>query len=132
MKIENSNGNIINTEIYIHDDIFNNLLYDKNSNTLRLLLSKSNECEDKYEINYINVIAFEVTSCDYWGKSPHILDFEYVEYSNCKLLPALYEKQKKMPYNPECRLTYKKEYIDTIITFTSGDQMTVVCEYIDI
>ena len=58
MKIENSNGNIINTEIYIHDDIFNNLLYDKNSNTLRLLLSKSNECEDKHEINYINVIAF--------------------------------------------------------------------------
>ncbi len=132
MRIENSNGNIINSEIYIHDDIFNNLLYEKDSNTLKLLLSKANEYESKYEINYINVIAFEMTSCNYWGKSPHILDFEYVEHNNCKLLPALYEKQKGMPYNPECKLACKNDYIETVITFSSGDQMIVVCESIEI
>ena len=132
MRIDKSNGDIINSEVYIHDDIFNNLLYDKKTSTLKFSLSKSNDYESMYEINYINVVAFEMTSCDYWGESPHILDFEYVEYSNCKLLPKLYEEQKKMPYNPECKLIYKKEYIETIVTFTSGDQMIVVCEYIDI
>lgn len=32
-------------------------------------------------VDFFGVIGFEMTSCDYWGSSPYILDFESVEKS---------------------------------------------------
>lgn len=130
MKIDKSNISILNSKVFsVHDDIFHSLAFDRASGVLTLFLQKDNGDNFTYKINCINVIGFAITSCDFWGRSPHILDFEYAEYCDCKLLPKIYEMQKG-PISPQCKLTLKKDYIEIIITFTSGDKLNAACEYI--
>ena len=69
-----------------------------------------------------------MTACDFWGHSPHILDFEYVERKNNTLIPKLFEKKDK-----DCTyssLRNQEDYIETVITFSSGDQLRIACESI--
>ena len=69
-----------------------------------------------------------MTSCDFWGHSPHILDFEYMESENRLIIPKLFDKEKLYP---GCsRLTKQEEYIETLITFSSGDQLRIACQEI--
>lgn len=63
------------------------------SNEKKLHLSIYNESNKKRRsIVFLNVIGFEMTSCDFWGSSPHILDFEYVEPKDHTLIPKLFDK----------------------------------------
>lgn len=125
MIINSLNGQIINSKkIYLHDDILKNLIFHRNSKNLHVSLSKSWPTQEKYTIDFLQVIGFEMTSCDFWGASPHILDFEYVE--NGKLISKLFSKRTE--YDSFCTLKQQKDYIETVLTFTSGDTLTVACE----
>ena len=129
MIIDVSNAEIINTkEVYIHDDIFEELWFNREGKQLHLLILKT-EIYKSYTIDFFRVIGFEMTACDFWGRAPHILDFEYVERKNNTLIPKLFEKKEKGNYKYSS-LRNQEDYIETVITFSSGDQLRIACESI--
>ena len=128
MIINISNGELINSKkIYIHDDIFEELCFHRMKKKLHLsIYNESNK--KRRSIVFLNVIGFEMTSCDFWFSFPHILDFEYVEPKDHTLIPKLFDKNdsnfsRYLPNDLE-------KYIETTITLTSGDQLIVACENI--
>lgn len=125
------NGTLLNSkEVYIHDDILEELKFTRSEKTICLSILKVNKNSRKrYSIEFINVIGFEMTSCDFWGSSPHILDFEYLDNNEHTIIPNLFEK--KYEYRDlSCNLNDKNKYIETMITFVSGDQLRIACESI--
>lgn len=130
MRIDKSNGRILDSkEVYIHDDIFNELRFEHSKKKLYLSITKQGIQGENFIIEFVNVVGFELTSCDFWGPSIHIFDFEYVEHDNRTLLPKLFEKKNNNP-DPCCSLITQENYIESVITFTSGDQLIIACEYI--
>ena len=128
MIINELNGNIINTkEVYIHDDVLLSLQFDRISKKLHLSLLKRN-LEDEYSIEFINVVGFFMTSCDFWGASECILDFEYLEHNERTIIPKLLEIGSNVP-DSVCGLS-NDSHIETCITFSSGDKLVVACEHI--
>lgn len=131
MIIDASNGNIINSkEVYIHDDILKEFTFNRAEKKLHLSIVKEEKFNSvRFSIDFLNVIGFEMTSCDFWGRSPHILDFEYVEKDNTTIIPKLFKMKNNNDY-PFCTLDIQEEYIETIITFISGDQLIIACKSI--
>ena len=131
MIIDASNGKIINSkEVYIHDDILEDFHFNRIEKKLHLTILKEGEVNKKrFSIDFLHVIGFKMTSCDFWGSSPHILDFECVEQNNTTIIPKLFERKQNNDY-PFCPLNNREKYIETIITFASGDQLIVACECI--
>ncbi len=130
MIIDVSNGKIINSkEVYIHDNILEELCFNRTEKRLHLSVLKEEYNNKRFSIDFLNVIGFEMTSCDFWGSSPYILDFEYVEHNDNKIIPKLFEKKNNNDY-PFCLLKDQEKYIETIITFASGDQLIIACERI--
>ncbi len=131
MKINELNGRIIDTkEVYIHDDILHELIFCRLRKRMKLIIEKYEMQNKKYEIKFTNVIGFEMTSCDFWGRCAHILDFEYVEQDDRVIIPKLF-KRKKLEFESSCDfLTEQGNYIETLITFSSGDQLRIACEEI--
>lgn len=128
MIINAANAKILNSgEIYIHDDILEDLHFDHIKYKLRLTVADELVEENKYYIDFLNVVGFKMSSCDFWGRSPHIFDFEYVDSDdNTIVLELLKRVQKDSP----CRLDNPKKYFESVITFTSGDRLIVACESI--
>ena len=128
MIINELNGPIINTnDIYIHDDILSVVEFDRIHKKLNLFCSKWMNRSSQYSICFINVLGFEMTSADFWGASERILDFEYIKPQNRVVLPRIQKKweQSSLPLKPSY-----DQYIETLITFASGDQLRVACESI--
>ena len=133
MIISDSNGKtIISNGVNLHDDILKNLSFDRKNHILELLIRKENYENQTYIIKYIGVLGFQMTACDFWGKSPHILDFEYVEHNARLLLQHLQSATEYDIKDINCKLNNCKSCIETVLTFGSGDRLTVVCECIDI
>jgi len=130
MIIDASNGSIINSKaICIHDDIVDELHFWRSSKKLHLSVKKENG--NDYSIDYLEVIGFEITSCDFWGSSPHILDFEYVEKLENTIIPALFMKNNTSS-TLFCSLDNQDAYFESKITFSSGDCLKVACKSINI
>lgn len=129
MRIDNSNGHMIDSnEIVVHDDIFGDMVFNRVTDELRVILTKAQNRESTYEIKFANVVGVSLTACNFWGKSPHILDFEYIEPNDQKILPNLECIRKEQ--HPSCKLKSDTRYIETVMTFISGDTLRVACEYI--
>ena len=75
-----------------------------------------------------------MTSCEFWGKSSRVLDFEYVKPEESKLLKDLSKIQNDMSCLPDsdCKLFDEGKFFETVITLISGDKIIVLCESIDI
>ena len=133
MIISESNGAIINTkEVYIHDDFFVSLEYQQNRNELILNLKKHYDSSQKYVIRFIGVIGFDITSCNFWGYSECVLDFEYVISDERIIIPKLKKKWIDVPnISTDVDILYSN-HIETLITFSSGDELRVACESIEI
>lgn len=131
MIFNNINGAIINTKkINIHDDILIDLMFERKNRKLTLLLTKENRI--RYHMTFINVIGFDFTACNFWGNSPHVLDFEYVDMSKRNIIPKLLKIKESTLCDPTCVLETQKDFIETKMTFTSGDKLEIACEYIEI
>jgi len=136
MKIFESNGSILNSkEVYIHDDVLENVFFERS--TRELCLSCYSEIwkgtlleKKKYNIKYSNVIGFEMTSCNFWMDSPYIFDFIYIEQSDRIIIPKVLKKKNLLQCEPYSCLAENRNYIETEIVFTSGDNLIVACEYI--
>lgn len=130
IKLDETNGKIINSKsVYIHDDILQDIHFDREKKKLILSILKEGTEKKEYTIEYIQVIGFTMTSCDYWGASPYIFDFEYVEKEERSLIPELF-KVKNSSDTPYCTLDESGTYMETVITFTSGDKLKVACKSI--
>ena len=130
MRIDASNGKIIDSkEVYIHDDILNELCFYRQEKRLKLIIRKFEDQNDIFTIEFINVIGFEMTSCDFWGPSRRILDFEYIEKDDNTIIPKLFEIKDNNDYS-SCTLSDQEKYIESVITFISGDQLRIACEEI--
>ena len=131
MIMDASNGNIINSkEVYIHDDILEEFTFNRAEKKLHLSIVKEEKFNSvRFSIDFLNVIGFEMTSCDFWDRSPRILDFEYVEKDNAIIISKVFEMKNSNDY-PFCTLDIQEEYIETIITFISGDRLTIACKSI--
>ena len=129
MVIDALNGEIVNSkEIYIHDDILEELSFNRFEKKLHLSILEF-KTREKYSIDFLQVIGFEMTSCDFWGFSSRILDFEYTERDNNSIITKLVEIKNIYGYT-SCNLKDKETYFETVITFVSGDQLKIACEII--
>lgn len=131
MKIEKNNGEIINSmAISIHDDIVAEFQFDREKRILSLLLEYYQPDVHKRRLSFRNVVGFEMTSCDFWGPSQRIFEFNYMRPADQTLLPRLFETKRLNQPEPLCKLTAADNYMETVILFVSGDKLTTVCEYI--
>lgn len=128
MIIDASNGEIINTRaVCIHDDILEEFCFNREEKKLHLTIIKAETDDKRVSIDFLHVIGFLMTSCDFWGCSPHIFDFEYVKHNDNVIIPKLFQKKD----NDDCLICSLKEqekYIETKMIFTSGDELIVACE----
>lgn len=130
MIIDITCGKVINSkDVYIHDDIVEMICFSRKEKKLHLSILKQGIDEQKATIDFLQVIGFEMTACDFWGRSPHVFDFEYIPTSEQILIPKLFEKKGDNNF-PYCSLKDRDKYLETLITFTSGDQLRVACEEI--
>lgn len=135
MRIDKTNSDVIRSQnVYLHDDMLVEIHFQRIARELVLPLQKYGG--EIYTIRFTHVLGFEMTSCNFWGPSRRIFDFELLEGEEQKLLPRLWKmREEKKPVGtttPEDGLGEKENYIETVITFVSGDQLQVVCEAIDI
>lgn len=73
MEINSLNGQVINSrDVYIHDDIFERMIFHRDKKILHLSLAKIWPVEYKYSIDFFQVIGFEMTSCNFWGADFHL------------------------------------------------------------
>lgn len=129
MRIDFSNCHVLDSnEIDIHDDVFCYIHFDRETDELRVGLQNPLKGGQEYEIKFSNVIGVSISACNFWGRSPHVLDFEYVE-SNEQLLFSELEHTRKERH-PQCKLQAGTVFIETVMTFISGDILNVVCESI--
>ena len=129
MVIDYSNGEVaFLTNFNIHDHIFNSMQFDYREKNIYIEITATGSSNQKYTIEFRNVIGFDMVSCDFWGKSPHILSFEFIKPSNYRLIKTLLEEKNN---NYFCsNLSKNKTFIETVFVFTSGDKLTIACEHI--
>lgn len=129
MKIDYKNKNVINDEIYIHDSIFEGFSYKEEEK--KIVIELENYCLKKsFKLQFCNALIFNCEMCEFWGKSPNILDWEV-----SKDEPLIQKMKKKQKDNNELYWTslvdLEKSYVESRITLTSGDTIEIVCEYIE-
>ena len=124
-----SSSKIINkNDIYIHDDILHELQFHRLQKKLNLVIQDF-KTKNIFEIEFINTIGFEMTSCDFWGSSPRMNGLAPLSTEEYIIIPKLFEMKKKCP-NSYSFLTEPDNYIEIIIEFISGDQLLIACEEI--
>ena len=120
---------IYSKETYLHDDMFHNLTFDRE--TCKLVVQCFSDEKGFYEIIFHDVIGFEMSSCDYWGPSPHISCFYAVDDNKCILIPKLQREQKKY-FTPNDTPIDNKHYIEVELELISGDCLRVACKTVQI
>ena len=130
MIINESNAkHLCSKEIYIHDDSLLFLNFDRDNKVMNLQFQKYATKSEFYTIKFLNVIGFSMTACDFWGASECVLDFEYVNVDERIIIPQLKKRWAEVP-NP-VRDTSYDNYVETLLTFSSGDQLRIACETIE-
>ncbi len=133
MIIDIKNVELINSKsIHLHDDCLIEFKFLREDKEIRLSCLRINEnCKKKYIITFDQVIGFEMSSCDFWGASPRILDFEYVESEETTLISRLFKEKNDNDYQGTS-LKSPSDYIESLITFVSGDRLRIASEKINI
>lgn len=132
MKIDIYNANIINTKhVNIHDFIFEKLEFIYSEKNIYITLSTFDSEKQSTIIVFCNVVGINMVSCDFWGRSLHVLDWEFVDGNKKWLTNNLYKTKECHKY-VNSTLDKPENYIETIMTLSSGDVLTIVCQYIDL
>ena len=129
MRLTVENCSLINSKsICIHDYIVIGLVYKYSDDKIKLYL-KEPISNVNYEIEFDNVLGFKAITCDFWGSSPHVLDWEVQPKEEHEIVKEICEKQLQYRYT-ESKWNPNKEYIESVITLSSGDIFSFVCEQI--
>lgn len=156
--IINKDNSLDIKKMLIHDDVILDFTFDRDDRilTLNLVDGYNNESyyrserenrnekfawmfySNHYIIKFINVIGFEMTSCDFWGKSNRINGISINE--NKELIDRLIYKAndiKGIIHNEDgstkddIKYINKDNFIEVRIEFISGDMLIVACEIIN-
>lgn len=128
MKINYENANFIE-KINIHDYVIDDIKYQINQNKMSIFIS--NPLEHKsFLIQFMDILSYEIQSCDFWFPSPNILDWEVKQFPEQTLLNRIQHYQKSNNYT-SARYECLEQYIDTIITFCSGNTIELLCKNIN-
>lgn len=131
MRIDKSNiNNLYSDFANIHDAIFKGIEMNYGDKSIKAsMLSYYNS--ERIFVFFHNVIGFDMTLCDFWGRSPHVLGFKHVDESEYKIIPKIFQEIEINNYFAHS-LQSKEKYIETGIELISGDCLNVACEYIEI
>ena len=129
MKLNKNNAQLINKKVFtLHDDILVSLYFYRDSKKLLLNCLKSCDANRSYTICFFEVVGLQMSSCDFWGASECILDFEYIDTSPI-LIPILLDKWAKTPVLASTP-TYS-DVIEVLLTMSSGDTFRIACKSIE-
>ena len=129
MIINSKNGSILNTKDFcIHDDIFYSLEF-KYDYKIIVLKMKKYMAEKNYDIVFSNVLGFEMSNCDFWGKSECVFDLQYIEQEKYQLIPKIKSKWEKESVSSDDIFI---NCFEILITFTSGNELRIVCDSIEV
>ncbi len=132
MIIDVNNGKIINSkEVYLHDDFLDDMRFNFLEKKLHLSVLYFRDRSYRYSVDFLNVIGFEMSSCDFFVESLRILGFEYVPQESQVLVPRLFNKKQEGGESFSfCKMKSRENYLETLMTFISGDQLRIACENI--
>ncbi len=127
MRIDYSNKGIIDSkDIYVHDAVFTGFNYDYENNIIEFEAIEY-YYKKHFKFKFCNVLGFEMLSCDFWGRSPHINVWYTSDTNDLSTKMKDIQREKKW----ELRLKDTNKWVESIISFISGDTLTIVCEYIE-
>lgn len=130
MIFNTSNAQQINSnDVYLHDDLFVGLNFERES--FKAAFICFNHKSGEYTVTFSDVIGLELTACEFWGAGSNIFDFEYIDPTERVLIPKLHEEYKKYT-KPGWPLIDNENYIETLLTLSSGDQYRVACKTVQI
>ena len=116
--------------LYFHDNVFLGFCYDYDKRTVSMVCSDPNLKKQKC-INFNNVIALQMQSCEFWGEENRIYDIwvdeEPVYYS--ELVRIQNENKEKYAFS---RLDDGTSYISIEIQLISGDEIKISFETVEI
>jgi len=128
MKINYENKYIIN-DIYVHDSIFEGFTYKEDEKEV-LIEMRNYFLKKTFKIKFCNTIVLNCEMCQFWGRSDNILNWEIDNVQS--FLKDVIKKQKENEKLYEFSLLSKgKKYIESRFIQSSGDVITIVCEYIE-
>ncbi|MGN1111606.1 MAG: hypothetical protein ACI4RP_00235 [Acutalibacteraceae bacterium] len=129
MEIGYYNRNFLDSEIYLHDSVYEGFNYEYKNRQISL------KCINRY-INKIfyftfnNVVLANMQSCLFWGGGNTVYDIEVLDS-----LEQLDELRKIKESNPVwfegSELEKNKEFIIVNIMLVSGDELVIVCSTVD-
>ena len=129
MKLNANNAEtIISNDINIHDYLFKSFEFDYCLKKLKIFID-SPKNDNKYCIEFFDVVGINMVSAYYWGKSPHILDWEYICIDNSRIIDQVFQEAELNNYLAPV-ISEKSKYVETLFTLTSGDRLAVACKEI--
>lgn len=123
-------------EFHFHDDYIHKLEFNQGTRKLHLSIRKYTQEEIWVSLDFEDVIAFEITACNFWGydswsweECPRIMGIAYLEPEECVLIPRIKEK---LGTNETrfCPLKDIDTYMETETLFATGDKLRIVCRRI--
>ena len=106
-----------------------NFAYENKTLLLRLLGERVEDAS--MEIRFNGVLGYEMTSCDFWGPSPHVFGWSLIPDNERTLLPRYLAEAEEHGLD-QTSIQRNREYMEIEVQFTSGDTLTVLCCSIDI
>lgn len=106
-----------------------NFAYENKTLLLRLLGERAEDAS--MEIRFNGVLGYEMTSCDFWGPSPHVFGWSLIPDNKRTLLPQYLAEAEEHGLD-QTSIQRNREYMEIEVQFTSGDTLMVLCCSIDI
>ena len=109
-------------KISLHDSVLNDIIYVHSEK--KNIINLESEWEDyEYNLNFVDVLFYEMTCCDFWGSGYNIIEWSVIDTFEifCKLLEI--EKNIIIDLN---------EYFGIEILINSGDKLNIVCKSINV
>ena len=129
MIIDYSNRNLLHSFCF-SDSIFEGFIYNYGKDIL------SFSCINPYEHRQFHISFYQVTllnmqSCNFWGAGNAIYDISYTDDSS--MLTQLQILRSENHRNiDKSKLDIESDYLSISVSLNSGDELLIVCKYIDL
>lgn len=131
MKINKMSFEELNN-VNLHDKIIQDFHFDRLTKRLVIPILPENEYDhndEVHEMEFLNVLGLEITACDFWCPSPHVLSVSALSKDEENLIPK-YLENWCAPNDPfhTAKNFPGENCFEVLVEFTSGDTLSIVCE----
>ena len=122
------NTQLTKDALYAHDDVVEEIDFDRMERVLHLTVSAWPEYLN-YDIFFHGVVGFWMTSCEAWGPDDRIYDIR-IENEKDKffVIPKLFQEEFTKPFIQISNINRIDHLFEAYIEFISGDRLVVACE----